>query len=435
MEQKVKLRRARLNWMVLLACTLGYGRAVAHSLPNSKAQLTINARNVVIQFRSSLEILEVASKLHIDLQSAASTDSLKQYFLRHISVSDSLHSQWQATVGSISTREATNPAIGSYEEIVTNVYLAPTNTASLSNFWLYCDVIIHQIPNQSILFTVEQDWQNGVTGNNSRQIGVIAWDLPTGKIYPLKIQSGERSWFKGFKNMLDLGMQHIKEGTDHLLFLLALLLPAMLLTDGKKWGPSGGVKYSITRLLKIVTAFTIGHSITLLIGALGWLKLPSQPIEVLIAFSILVSAVHAMRPVFPGKEIFIAGGFGLIHGLAFASVLSGLHLSALEMAGSILGFNIGIELMQLFVILCIVPWLIILSKTNYYSWIRITGAVAAIIASMAWMVERVTNKPNVISIYAQQIGEQGKWLVPALAVLALLSLVLRKARKVYFNYV
>ena len=427
--QKAKSSSIIVKWAVLLVCTFGYGRAVAHSLPNSKAQLIINGRYVLIQFRTPLEILEVASKRQINLLSPYSADSLKQYFLRHISVSDSLHSKWVTTVGKFSIQGTTDPIIGKYTEIITEIFLEPDNRASLRNFTLYCDIVIHQIINQSILFSVEQDWQNGVTQNNSRQIGVISWDLPTGKIFPLKIQSDQGSWFKGFKSMLALGMQHIKEGTDHLLFLIALLLPAMLLTNGKKWGKFGGIKYSLAKLLKIVTAFTIGHSITLLIGALGWLKLPSQPIEIMIAVSILVSAIHAVRPVFPGKEIYIAAGFGLVHGLAFASVLSNLNLGALEMATSILGFNIGIELMQLFVILCTIPWLIVLSQNSYYRWIRIAGAVAAMIASIAWIAERVTNHSNMIAKFAQQIGEQGRWLVLALAIATIAGILFSKVKK------
>ena len=143
-------------------------------------------------------------------------------------------------------------------------------------------------------------------------------------------------------------MRHIAEGTDHLLFLLVLLLPApLLLTKGRRWGGFGGVGYSLRRLLLIVTAFTLGHSFTLLLGALGWVRLPSQPVEVLIAVSILVSAGHAVRPLFPGREAWVAAGFGLVHGLAFASTLANLHLEAGPMALSILGFNLGIELMQL----------------------------------------------------------------------------------------
>ncbi len=117
------------------------------------------------------------------------------------------------------------------------------------------------------------------------------------------------AWLSGvqFSSLFRLGMRHIAEGTDHLLFLLVLLLPAPLLVSGLRWGPPSGVRQSLLRILGIVTAFTIGHSITLSLAALNAVNVPSRPVEVLIAVSILVSAVHACRPIFPGKEAWIAG--------------------------------------------------------------------------------------------------------------------------------
>ncbi|KAI9463099.1 hypothetical protein F5148DRAFT_1286230 [Russula earlei] len=388
------------------------------AISTNHAQLTVKEQYVLMQLQTPLEIIELASKQQVNLQSSSSVDSLQQYYIRHLSVADSLHSQWTITVGKIFIRETKDPLIGNYRQIVADIYLRPNNTQSLRNFTLYCDVVIHQIPNQSILFSVAQDWQNGVIQHNARQIGIIALDMPTGKIFPLQIQLAEGSWLKGFTSMLHLGMQHIKEGTDHLLFLIVLLLPAMLLTWQKKWGGFGGTKYSLTRLLKIVTAFTIGHSITLLTGALGWLKLPAQPVEILIAFSILVSAIHAIYPIFPGKETYVAAGFGLIHGMAFASVLAGLNLGAGTLALSILGFNLGIELMQLCIIALIIPWLILLSKTPYYSWFRVTGALLAAMAALAWIAERSSGKANLITVFLERITQHSGWFIIALAVVS-----------------
>ena len=126
----------------------------------------------------------------------------------------------------------------------------------------------------------------------------------------------------GFVSIFRLGMRHIAEGTDHLLFLLILLLPAPLIVVGSRWAGLADMRSSVLRILKIVTAFTLGHSITLALAAFGIVRVPSRPIEVLIAVSILVSAIHALRPIFPGKEAAIAAFFGLIHGLAFAATLS-----------------------------------------------------------------------------------------------------------------
>jgi HupE/UreJ protein len=137
------------------------------------------------------------------------------------------------------------------------------------------------------------------TEGESSQVGMIAVDTGTTRVEPLAIHLGEGSLFAGFKRMVRLGAQHIREGTDHLLFLIVLLLPATLMVNGGDWGTFGGSHYSLVRLVRIVTAFTLGHSITLPAGALHWLTLPQRPVEVLIACSILVTSVHAIRPFFP----------------------------------------------------------------------------------------------------------------------------------------
>ena len=104
------------------------------------------------------------------------------------------------------------------------------------------------------------------------------------------------------------------------------------------------------------------------------MRLSSPPVEILIAFSIFVSAIHALRPRFAGREPVIAAAFGLVHGLAFATVLAEFGLGPWRVALCIFGFNLGIELMQLAVVASIVPWLLLLSRTPVYTPLRITGA-------------------------------------------------------------
>lgn len=231
----------------------------------------------------------------------------------------------------------------------------------------------------------------------------------------------QHSLWESFVDMFSLGMQQMRQRVDHLLFLFTLLLPAMLVTNRKQWGLFGGVGYSLVRIFKIVTAFTIGHSITLLIGATGLIYFPGRAIEILIALSILISAIHAYKPIFPGKEIYIAGGFGLVHGMAFAETLVNLNLDRGRMALSILGFNLGIELMQVFIIVLVIPWLIILSRINFYNGLRVAGAFIAGIASIGWMAERITDTPNVISSAVMAAFGYVVWLVVALAVTAIMT--------------
>ena len=222
----------------------------------------------------------------------------------------------------------------------------------------------------------------------------------------------------GIPALFHLGMRHIAEGIDHLLFLLALLLPAPLVAVGSRWRGTTSIRESLLNILRIVTAFTLGHSITLALAAFGFIHIPSHPVEVLIAVSILVSAIHALRPFFPGKEASIAAFFGLIHGLAFASTLSQLGLGRWERLGGILAFNLGIETMQIAVVAAILPSLILMSRTRSYPWMRMGGALFAGIASVGWIVERVLDTQGSVDSVVNAVAHHSAWITGGLFVLS-----------------
>lgn len=229
----------------------------------------------------------------------------------------------------------------------------------------------------------------------------------------------------GFAGAFRLGVRHIAEGTDHLLFLITLLLPAPLLAIGGYWRRCAPVRRGLMQIFRIVTAFTLGHSLTLALAAFGLVRLPSRPVEVLIAVSILISAVHAIRPIFPGREAFIAAFFGLIHGLAFASVLSDLGVSGWYRLVSILGFNLGIESMQLVVVGATLPSLLLLSRTPAYSYFRNCGALFAALASLGWIIERSFNTRNFIDPFVENIARHASWIAASLLLLSLVCWPLR----------
>lgn len=234
--------------------------------------------------------------------------------------------------------------------------------------------------------------------------------------------------WSGFSGAFRLGVKHIAEGTDHLLFLLTLLLPAPLLAYAGRWSGPATVHRSLVQILRIVTAFTLGHSLTLALAGFGLVRLPSRPVEILIAVSILVSALHAFRPLFPGKEAVIAAFFGLIHGLAFASALSGLGFTGWYRLISVLGFNLGIEAMQLVVVAVTLPSLLLLSRTVLYAAFRISGALFAAVASVGWIVERVSDRPNVVGSFAGHAAQNGKLIAAGLFLCSLLAWLLERSR-------
>lgn len=395
----------------------------AHQQPTTIVLLDVGPDKVAMELQIPLTELELAFGHGV----AQNTDALVErlsppltdYLLAHVRPMTADNRPWSVAVSSMKVDAAEQTQSGPYQEIKIRLDLVPPVNANTRNFVLNYDLIMHQVVTHRALVGIRNDWEAGKTGDQPFTVGVIAVDTATAQIFPLEINLKQGGRWEGFKGMVALGVQHIKEGTDHLLFLLVLLLPATLLVDGKRWGDFGGTKYSVQRLLKIVTAFTVGHSATLLIGALGWLRLPQSLVEVLIAVSILISAIHAIRPIFPGRESYVAAGFGLIHGLAFATVLSELDLGAGEMALSILGFNVGIELMQLFVIALVVPWLILLSQTAFYQSVRIGGAVLAAIVALVWIVERASGNPNRIGGLIQNISEYAHPGILLLAVVAL----------------
>ena len=219
--------------------------------------------------------------------------------------------------------------------------------------------------------------------------------------------------FTGLASMFRLGMHHIATGTDHLLFLLTLLLSAPLLARQGRWAGVRDLRGSLWQIAGMVTAFTLGHCVTLAMAGLGLLSVPGPPIEVLIALSIFVSAAHALRPLFPRREAVVAAFFGLIHGLAFAETLAHLTIGRWERVVDLLGFNLGIEAMQLLVVLATMPILLLLTRTPVFMPLRIVGALAAGLVSVVWIAERLPQPPwhawwiGILLLLAAHLGLRG----------------------------
>lgn len=386
----------------------------AHPLPNTVVNIKVQQQAMLLQVKVPLQDFEIAFK---DKIKPNQTEIILNYFRNHIKVEDKNKQFLKIELVNFKIQKTKAEMVGEYDEVIFNLRCIANKNTTIRNFTLHYDAIMHEIVNNQAMIYVTSDWENGI--HESQQIGIIGLDVPTNTIYPLHVSLEKGSYWKGFKSMVSLGMKHISEGTDHLLFLLLLLLSAPLIVEQKKWIANSSTKYALTRIFKIVTAFTIGHSITLLIGSFGWLQLSIKWVEITIAFSILITAVHAIKPIFYNKEIYIASLFGLIHGLAFATILTALELDTNKLAISLLGFNIGIELMQLFVISITIPWFLLLSQNIIYKWIRYFITIVSGIVAIAWSVERYTEKPNFISIHTQNTINYSLWIILGLAIFSI----------------
>ncbi|MDJ0705297.1 MAG: HupE/UreJ family protein [Leptolyngbyaceae cyanobacterium MO_188.B28] len=173
-------------------------------------------------------------------------------------------------------------------------------------------------------------------------------------------------------SFLKLGAGHIFTGYDHILFLITLLLP-------------GG---KLISLLKIVTAFTVAHSLTLSLAALSIVTLPSVLVESLIALSIVYIAVENLwRKQFQHRWR-ITFAFGLIHGLGFANILRDLAGSQSNWSLSLVSFNLGVELGQIAIVLMVFLWLQVLQRRLWGVFLRRGVSLAMILMGAVWFVER-----------------------------------------------
>jgi hypothetical protein len=222
----------------------------------------------------------------------------------------------------------------------------------------------------------------------------------------------------GIGAMVGQGFRHVHEGADHLLFLIMLLIPAPLVAAGHRWVSGRTLRGSLWAVVRVATAFTIGHSITLVAAAMQWVVFPSRPVEVLIAVSVGVAAVHGLRPLVRGGEDLIAVGFGLVHGLAFAGILADLGLDGSASWPALLGFNLGIELAQLTVIALVYPSLYALSTTRWYAAVRLVGATAVLVAAVGWALDRLGILANPLAPVESAAVAHPLVLVVALAALA-----------------
>jgi hypothetical protein len=186
------------------------------------------------------------------------------------------------------------------------------------------------------------------------------------------------------------GILHIWIGYDHILFLVSLLLPAVLVREGRGWRAVGGLRAALADVLKIVTAFTVAHSLTLSLAALGVVALPSRWVESAIALSVLLAALNNVLPVARGRRWAAAFLFGLVHGFGFAGVLADLGLQPGALAASLVGFNLGVEIGQLAIVAAFLPLAWLLRSTWFYRRVVLVGGSGAIMLVAAlWLGERL----------------------------------------------
>jgi hypothetical protein len=231
---------------------------------------------------------------------------------------------------------------------------------------------------------LKQDWSRGLTPQAPVLLGALRATTQTMWISRQQGQVVTAYWA-----MLTLGVHHILEGTDHLLFLLMLLLMAPLEWRERRWQPVVRAKTAWKTAGLLVSAFTVGHLTSLLAVSVGWWPAGGTWVESLIALSVAVTAVHVMYPVFPRQELVITVLFGLVHGLGFAEVLRDFSLPMGQLVAATLSFNVGVELVQLMIVLLVLPIFLRVRQQTCSRWLRAGLAVPTLAVSLLWVWQRL----------------------------------------------
>jgi hypothetical protein len=201
-----------------------------------------------------------------------------------------------------------------------------------------------------------------------------------------------------FPGFVREGVHHILIGYDHILFLLSLLLPAVwtrsAVTDPRtgvtrtRWLPARNLRLALTNVLKVVTAFTVAHSITLALSVLDIVNPPSRWVESIIAASVVLAALNNIWPVISEARWKLTFVFGLVHGFGFASALKDAGLAKGALVGPLVGFNVGVEIGQLCIVALVLPVAWSLRGTRTYRGAFAGGSLAIAGVAGLWLVQR-----------------------------------------------
>ncbi|GAA2709618.1 HupE/UreJ family protein [Actinoplanes palleronii] len=371
------MRFARLIACVVLAYAviagLAPGGVAAHPISATAILLDPGSATVTGKVQVPIDRLEVALGESLTTTTPDKIKELRGYVLSRAAASGS------AGVWAVDLSGGRVEKVDGVDHLVFDLTLTPPD-GKVGDFTFDYDAILHKVVSHQVFVAVRQPGADGYTS-----LGVLDW-----RGHTITVPAAGPATEDGFLPSLRLGVKHIAGGADHLLFLIMLLLPVQALSRGRRWVRGGDLRRHGVRVVHVVTAFAIGHSVTLALGALGCISVPTRVVECLIAVSILVSGLHAIRPLVPCGEAWIAAGFGLMHGLAFAALLGDLGLGRGSLLADLVGFNLGIELTQLAVVGLLMPSLLVLSRTRVYPVLRTGLAGTGVVLAAAWLAERTT---------------------------------------------
>jgi hypothetical protein len=256
------------------------------------------------------------------------------------------------------------------------------------------DAVTHEVKTHRVQVLLRADWDGGFVAQPPRPLGQL-----DSTHTQLELALDTPGPVAAAAALMRDGLLHIAQGSDHLLFLLLLLVVAPLSAQDRRWRAPAPAARTLRRMAWLVSAFTLGHTLTLVLGSLGQMASPAsmalplppaRAVEMAVAATIVLAAVHAWRPLWPGSEAGVALVFGLVHGFAFSASLSGAGLAPVQHALALLCFNLGIEAAQLLLLAACLPPLLWLTRHRPQAGqgLRLGVAGTGLAMGLLWLAAR-----------------------------------------------
>ncbi len=361
-------RIIRIN-LLILAVTISFKSERAFSHNSSTAYLHTNKETNFISGTLKLDIIDVNRVIPLDTngddqitwgETKLAKDQIATHILRHVYFSQEGKTNCYAQMTDITA------------EPLNNSYYLVIRWIADCNFRPALSILAHY----EFLFDVDRS-----------HVAIASFNSNDPVLFKVNETSREltsrppSSWSQ-FLNFLWQGVWHIFIGYDHILFILTLVMAVFHITSGRLF----------FELLKVITAFTAAHSITLFLVGTGVISLSSQFVESAIALSIVFGAVNNLHRFQPVNTTVLAFIFGLIHGFGFAGVFSELSPSAESLIVAVLSFNLGVEVGQLAIVACAIPIFSVLKRLGYFEqWAYKLGSVIVSLIALIWFFERITS--------------------------------------------
>ena len=261
------------------------------------------------------------------------------------------------------------------------------------------DVLFDKDEDHEGYLVIGHHWKSGIIKNE----GKPSLNFSKGRTENTLSLDNASTW-KGFFKMVRQGAYHWRIGLDHILFLIALLLPAFVRRKENpggswSWEAIGDIKESFPYIIKVLFGLAVAYTITLSLSSLGVINLPSRIVESIIALSVGFAAFHNIRPFLKNREWLLAFGFGLFHGMGLASDLGRKGLNGEFLTMSTIGFNIGVDLALIFITGFIALVLFVLRGRSIYRSLVLYGSIILIIISLYFFIERFFEVNFIIDDY------------------------------------